>query len=150
MDFVTAVKTCLTKYVDFQGRARRSEYWWFFLFNFGAGLVTALISDGLNILWSLAMLLPSLAVAVRRLHDRDMTGWWVLLALVPFVGMIALLIILALRGTEGANRFGPDPITGEAAPTGPPPRDRGAPSEFDNVMDDSYRKSRIPRAGDDG
>ena len=147
MDFVTAVKTCLTKYVDFQGRARRSEYWWFFLFNFGAGLVTTLISDGLNILWSLAMLLPSLAVAVRRLHDRDMTGWWVLLALVPFVGMIALLIILALRGTEGANRFGPDPITGEVAPTGPTQRDRGAPSEFDTVMDDSYRKSRIPRSG---
>ncbi|CUH59687.1 DUF805 domain-containing protein [Thalassobacter stenotrophicus] len=146
MDFVTAVKTCLTKYADFQGRARRSEYWWFFLFNIGIGLVTALISDGLNVLWSLAMLLPSLAVGVRRLHDRDMRGWWILLVLVPFIGGLALLIILALKGTDGPNRFGRDPISGEQAPT---MRDRGAPSEFDNVMDDSYRKSRIPRSGDD-
>ena len=146
MDFVTAVKTCLTKYVDFQGRARRSEYWLFFLFNIGVGLITAVISDGLNILWSLAMFLPSLAVAVRRLHDRDMSGWWILLALVPLVGVLAILIILALKGTDGPNRFGVDPILGEQAPT---MRDRGAPSEFDNVMDDSYRKSRIPRAGDD-
>ena len=146
MDFVTAVKTCLTKYVDFQGRAGRSEYWWFFLFNVGITLITGLISDGLNVLWSLAMLLPSLAAAVRRLHDRDMSGWWVLLILVPFIGGLALLIILALKGTDGPNRFGADPITGEQAPT---MRDRGAPSEFDNIMDDSYRKSRIPRSGDD-
>ena len=146
MDFVTAVKTCLTKYVDFQGRAGRSEYWWFFLFNVGITLITGLISDGLNVLWSLAMLLPSLAAAVRRLHDRDMSGWWVLLILVPLIGGLALLIILALKGTDGPNRFGADPITGEQAPT---MRDRGAPSEFDNIMDDSYRKSRIPRSGDD-
>lgn len=116
MDFQTAVKTCFNKYADFTGRARRSEFWWFALFAFGLGIVTTAI-DGIlgsfgivNALTSLAILLPSIAVGVRRLHDRDMVGWWYLIVLIPVIGVLALLVIFCLKGTEGPNRFGADPV----------------------------------------
>ena len=98
MDFMTAVRTCLSKYVDFSGRARRSEFWWFALFTFLVGIVTGVIDSILgtdydnstgglvNSLGSLALLLPSLAVAVRRLHDTGRSGWWILLGLIPGAG----------------------------------------------------------------
>jgi len=118
MDFVTAVKTCiLQKYMDFNGRARRSEYWWFVLFyvfaNLIASLVDGFVLGGLPvlqvILW-LGLLLPSVGVAIRRLHDTDRTGWWLLLMLVPVIGAVIVIIFLCLRGTSGPNRFGPDPL----------------------------------------
>jgi uncharacterized membrane protein YhaH (DUF805 family) len=112
------------QYAVFTGRARRKEYWMFFLVNLA--IVVALdIADaaigtstrsGFGVLaglYGLAVLIPSLAVAVRRLHDTDKSGWWVLIGLVPFVGGIILIVLLALDGTPGPNRFGSDPKAGE-------------------------------------
>jgi uncharacterized membrane protein YhaH (DUF805 family) len=111
MDFMTAVKTCLGKYVTFAGRATRPEYWYFALFSFVASLIAALIGaligtgHVLDTLVNLALFLPGLAAAVRRLHDTDRTGWWCLIGLVPIVGIIVLIVFLCQKGTEGANRF---------------------------------------------
>ena len=121
MGFQDAVRTCFGKYVDFQGRARRSEYWWFFLFNilmqFATGLVDAVLFGadrvgGVNVLYSLAVFLPGVAVGVRRLHDIGRSGWWLLVSLVPLVGFIVLIVWLARPGDAGPNRFGADPATG--------------------------------------
>ena len=109
---------CLKQYADFKGRARRKEFWFFqlFCFLFGIGLLAVLFLVGmkpeaaegvLNVL-GIALLLPSLAVMVRRLHDTDRSGWWLLLYLIPLVN-IALLVFVCLDGTRGDNRFGPDP-----------------------------------------
>ena len=117
MGFTDAITTCFQKYVVFSFRARRPEYWYWVLFNtlvivaltivdlilFGAG--TGVLSS----VASLALLLPSLAVFVRRLHDTDRSAWWILLGLVPLVGAIILLIWMCQRGTAGPNRFGPEP-----------------------------------------
>lgn len=95
MNFQEAVKTCLTKYVDFSGRASRPEYWWYALFIFATSIVLSLFSDLLGLVFAVATLLPSLAAAVRRLHDTERSGWWVLISLVPFVGWIVLIVLLA-------------------------------------------------------
>ena len=119
MDFITAVRTCLTKYADFSGRARRSEYWWFFLFNVLVSLVATVVDNLLGTdldtgsgivgaLASLALLLPSLAAAVRRLHDTSRSGWLVLVGLIPLVGWI-LLIVWFAQDSHGDNEHGPDP-----------------------------------------
>jgi len=158
MGFVEAVRTCLRKYVDFNGRARRAEYWWYLLFailvGFAARLLDRAFAGGapihqgpISVITSLALLLPSLAVSVRRLHDIDRTGWWIVIFYVAVVVLafvaiaaaftggagIALAILLAIgalslwlivwfvtRGTNGPNRFGPDPLAGEATPTPSP------------------------------
>ncbi|MNI51531.1 Inner membrane protein YhaI [compost metagenome] len=105
----------LQNYVGFQGRARRTEYWMFFLFNFIIGIVLGILGaiiglgNGLNYLYSLAILLPSLAVGVRRLHDTGKSGLWLLIALVPFVGAIVLLVFMCLDSEEGTNQYGPNP-----------------------------------------
>jgi uncharacterized membrane protein YhaH (DUF805 family) len=113
-----AIATCFRKYVDFTGRARRSEYWFFILFNWLV-LIPLIILDAnvfgsrggafvFTLLGMLVLFLPSLAAGVRRLHDRDHSGWMMLLPLVPF-GWIILLVFMCLRGTDGPNRFGPMP-----------------------------------------
>ncbi len=114
MNYYVAV---LKNYVGFSGRARRAEYWQFALFNiialavcFGIGL--AIKSQILYGLYALAVLLPGLAVAVRRLHDTDRSGWWLLISLVPLIGGIVLLVFLCLEGTRGSNKFGADPKAG--------------------------------------
>ncbi|GGO09838.1 DUF805 domain-containing protein [Micromonospora parathelypteridis] len=122
MSFVAAVKSVLSNYVGFTGRARRSEYWWFVLFTVLLGIVASILDNalGLNfvegssngvigLIVSLGLLLPGLAVAVRRLHDTDRAGWWVLIGLVPIVGAIVLIVFFVQDGTPGANRFGPSP-----------------------------------------
>ena len=171
MDFQTAIKTCLSKYADFNGRAMRSEYWYFVLFllltniaagivdamlfgggdvqvlsalwslamllpslaagarrlhdidksgwwllltNIAAGIVDALLFGGgdvqvLSALWSLAMLLPSLAAGARRLHDIDKSGWWLLLCLIPILGALVLIYWFIQPSQHGTNRFGPAP-----------------------------------------
>jgi uncharacterized membrane protein YhaH (DUF805 family) len=106
MNFQDSVKTCLSKYVDFKGRASRSEYWWFILFSFILQIVAQLINQNLVAVVAIALLLPSLAVLVRRLHDIDYSGWWALLLLVPLIGPIVLIIFAATKGTVGPNRFG--------------------------------------------
>ncbi len=125
MSFTDAVRTCLSKYVDFSGRARRSEYWWFALLVILAGVVGNLL-DGLfgtrsdfgagaiQGLINLALLLPSLAVAVRRLHDTSRTGWWILIGLVPVVGWIVLLVFY-VQDSQPDNEYGPSPKGGGVA-----------------------------------
>ena len=119
MDFVTAIKTCLNKYVDFNGRASRSEYWWFVLAVILAQVVAGIIGGiiGLNflpwIVW-LAVIVPTLAVAVRRLHDLDKPWVWILLGLIPVVGLY-LIYLFVQPGTPGPNQFGENPLPQTAA-----------------------------------
>ena len=122
MSFTIAVQKCLLNYVTFSGRAQRSEYWWFVLFaaltSVAAmildnllGLTMGTVDDGpIQTLAGLALLLPGISVAVRRLHDLDRTGWWVCIFLIPIIGVIVFLFFACRRGTDGANRFGPDPL----------------------------------------
>jgi uncharacterized membrane protein YhaH (DUF805 family) len=104
-DFFDAIKICFNKYVDLNGRASRPEYWWFFLFVCVLSLLT-IYFPFLNLIVALATLLPSIAAGVRRLHDIDRSGWWLLIGLVPLIGFIVLIVFLTKRGTEGQNRFG--------------------------------------------
>jgi uncharacterized membrane protein YhaH (DUF805 family) len=112
MGFADAVETCLKKYVVFQGRAVRSEFWFFVLFSTILGIATYYIDIwvvGYPVLYTIAafgLLLPSLAVSVRRLHDTDRSGWWIFLCLVPLVGTIVQLVWFCTRGSAAANRFG--------------------------------------------
>ncbi len=103
MTFQESVKVCLTKYIDFTGRASRSEYWWFFLFVLLVSAATSVVSNTLSALFSLAVLLPSLAAATRRLRDTNRSGWWQLIALVPVVGIIVLIVFLAQEGRPEAS-----------------------------------------------
>ena len=124
----------LRRYADFSGRSRRKEYWMFVLFQvivFSALAILAVIFGGLGeyssggelpagallfigilVLFALAIFIPSLAVQIRRLHDIDKSGWWILLGLIPivnYIGSFVLLVFYCLDGTKGENRFGPDP-----------------------------------------
>ena len=113
---------CLQNYVTFSGRARRKEFWMFYLFYTIFGLVICFIQGLAGMedpmllgIYVLAMCLPAISVLVRRLHDTDKSGWWFWIALVPLVGGIVLLVFECMEGTKGDNRFGPDPKAGEAA-----------------------------------
>jgi uncharacterized membrane protein YhaH (DUF805 family) len=121
MGFQEAIRSVFSKYVTISGRASRSEYWWWFLFVVLAQLVLgaldAMLFGGgpespglLGGLFGLAILLPSICVAGRRLHDRDMSAWWLLLGLIPVIGFLVLLYFYVTKGTDGPNRFGPDPL----------------------------------------
>ena len=100
MTFQESIRVCFTKYFDFSGRATRSEYWWFFLFLVLAGLLCAVLSPIASGLFTLATVVPSTAVATRRLHDTRRSGWWQLIILVPLLGIIVLLVFLAKEGKE--------------------------------------------------
>jgi uncharacterized membrane protein YhaH (DUF805 family) len=113
---------CLQNYVTFSGRARRKEFWMFYLFYTIFGLVICFIQGLAGMedpmllgIYVLAMCLPAISVLVRRLHDIDKSGWWVWIAYVPVVGGIILLVFECMEGTKGTNRFGPDPKAVEAA-----------------------------------
>ncbi|HBM91436.1 MAG TPA: DUF805 domain-containing protein [Rhodospirillaceae bacterium] len=105
----------LKKYTLFTGRAGLREFWMFSLFNFIIAFVLSFLPILLGIealgllyfIYILGVLLPSLAVATRRLHDTDRSGWWQLIGFIPLIGIIILLVLLALKGQEGKNRFGP-------------------------------------------
>ena len=106
----------LERYAKFDGRAGRAEYWWFFLATFIIGIainVLTAISSAfyiLSFIYFIAVLVPSLAVAIRRLHDTNKSGWFMLLALIPIVGFIVLIVFLATPGEPGPNNYGlPDP-----------------------------------------
>ena len=129
----------LRRYADFSGRSGREEFWLFMLFNYilsmiygaAVGVVVLLLylmdmseNDMLNVcyilivpalLYSLYLIIPSLAVAVRRLHDTGRSGWNILLGLIPLVGSIILVLWYATPGNRGPNRFGPDPLADAAA-----------------------------------
>ena len=106
----------LKSYAVFEGRARRKEYWMFVLFNLVATFVLMLVDVAifrvrlLSGIYSLAVLIPTIAVGVRRLHDTNRTGWWMLVIIIPAIGWIILLVLMAMEGTRGPNRFGPDPL----------------------------------------
>lgn len=110
MNFVDAVKTCLTNYVNFSGRASRSEFWWFYLFIIIVYVICSLISPTLSKISTLAFLLPFLAVFMRRLHDTDRTGWWTLTLLIPFLGLIFMIWFGITEGSKTPNQYGP-PVT---------------------------------------
>ena len=111
---------CVTqKYATFSGRARRKEYWLFYL----AWFILAVIAVGIDMvigspvieigvvgIINAALICPSLAVSVRRLHDTNRRGWWLLMYLIPFIGAIWLIVLFCFKGMEGENRFGPDPL----------------------------------------
>ncbi|MFY9329251.1 MAG: DUF805 domain-containing protein [Georgfuchsia sp.] len=108
MTFGEAISTCFSKYADFDGRASRAEFWWFFLFTFLASAAAGIVSQTLSALFSLGVLLPSLAVGARRLHDTDRSGWFLLLWLIPLIGWIVLLVWTVQEGKE-PNRFSSSP-----------------------------------------
>ena len=107
MTFAESIQTCFNKYINFEGRASRSEYWWFALLGFGLSFIPVI-----GWILRLVILLPSLAVQVRRLHDMNRSAWWLLLLIPPItiVGVIVLLIMSIFPGTPGPNRYGPDPL----------------------------------------
>ena len=104
MTFGKSISTCFSKYATFDGRASRSEFWWFFLFTFLVSAASSIVSETLSGLFSLGVLLPSLAVGARRLHDVDRSGWFLLLWLIPIIGWIVLIVWAAQEGKE-PNRF---------------------------------------------
>lgn len=117
----------LKKYVTFDGRARRKEYWMFALFNLIFALVAMILDNVLGLanentgygilytLYGLAVLLPGLAVAVRRLHDIGKSGWWLFIALIPLIGAIWLLVLTVTDSQPGDNQYGPNPKASVAA-----------------------------------
>ena len=114
MTFTESVSYCLTNYFTVSGRGARSEYWWFILATLLAGIVGSIIDiiigfELVGPLVSLAVFIPTIVAATRRLHDTDRSGWWQLIALIPLIGGIVLLVWLASRGTDGPNRFGRAP-----------------------------------------
>ncbi len=119
MGFTEAIRSGFSNYVNFSGRAPRSEYWYWALFAFlvsiGADIIDFILFQGANTpisyLVSLALLLPGVAVSVRRLHDIDRTGWWLLIVF-TVIGIFVLLYWDCVKGTTGPNRFGDDPLGG--------------------------------------
>lgn len=109
MGFFAAVTSCIRNYAGFRGRASRAEYWWWTLFVILVEAATSGLGDAVGGLVGAALVLPSIAVAVRRMHDTDHRGWW---QLVP----IANLVFALRRGDTGENRFGPPPPPTRLAP----------------------------------
>lgn len=134
MGFTEAVRSVFENYATFTGRARRAEYWWFFLFSLIVSVILSIIDGALfgysvtsessdwavsfdvetvgilTSIWSLVTFIPGLAVAVRRLHDTGRSGWWLLIVLVPLAGVIVLIVWFATKGEPATNAHGPDPI----------------------------------------
>ena len=151
MTFQEAIRYGFQNYANFSGRAQRSAFWWWQLFcllvGIGLNIIDAVLfpdllfdSNGpLMGLWSLAILIPNIAMGVRRLHDRDKSGWFLLLILIPVIGFFILLYFFVTPGTQGPNRFGPDPLGGPHDPFQSSSREDGA----------RYSESNIPRVDPD-
>jgi len=104
----------LKKYAEFNGRARRREYWMFVLANFIVGIALGIITGiirvpFLSVLYSLAIIVPGIALSIRRMHDINKSGFWILVAFIPLIGWIWLIILAVQEGTKGSNTYGPDP-----------------------------------------
>ncbi|MFT3851265.1 MAG: DUF805 domain-containing protein [Ilumatobacteraceae bacterium] len=113
MALLEAWKVVVTeRYAQFDGRAGRAEFWWYALANFIIGVILGILGQTSGIfnliegIYGLAVLLPGLAVAVRRLHDTDRSGWWLLIGLIPLVGLIVLVVFWAAPSQPGTNRHG--------------------------------------------
>lgn len=110
----------LKKYAVFSGRSQRAEFWWYALFNFIIAVVLSIV-DGmlgttttagygiLSTIYALAVFLPGLGVSIRRLHDTGRTGWWVLIGLIPLIGIIVLIVFWCIDSEPGSNQYGPNP-----------------------------------------
>lgn len=163
MDYYTGV---FKKFTDFGGRARRAEYWYFVLFNAIATLIIGFIDGilGLKIydnglysyglltaIYGLIILVPAIALSVRRLHDTDRSGWWLLIAFIPFVGAIVLLVFALQSGTAGTNKYGANPkgdgasVKTEVVVENPKPITSSEPvAEAPTVATSEEPKSEIP------
>jgi uncharacterized membrane protein YhaH (DUF805 family) len=135
--FSEAIQSGFQNYVKFDGRSSRAAYWWWALFTIIVSVITGIIDRAIGStlvttpeaagmtagtvgivtsIASLILFLPSLAVLVRRLHDTDRSGWWVLINVIPIIGWLVMLFFLLQPGSLGLNRYGPPPRTGEIAP----------------------------------
>ncbi|MFZ1019968.1 MAG: DUF805 domain-containing protein [Minisyncoccia bacterium] len=121
------MKSVLNKYADFNGRAGRKEYWMFLFFNAFFFILFAVLDQFLGIkvinlfdvlisIYTLLVIIPFVAVAVRRLHDTNRSGWWLLMSFFPLFGHIVLLIFFVIDSTQGQNRYGPNPKEIKSAP----------------------------------
>jgi uncharacterized membrane protein YhaH (DUF805 family) len=125
MTFSEAIKSGFDHYTKFGGRAGRPPFWWWFLFGILVGIGANIIDVILGTypifsgLAGLALLLPGLSVAIRRLHDTNRTGWWVLIELIPIIGIIVLIVFWVQEGDAGENKYGPPPGSGVSEPGAP-------------------------------
>jgi uncharacterized membrane protein YhaH (DUF805 family) len=123
MTFTEAIKDGFDHYTKFDGRAARPAYWWWFLFavlvSIGANIIDAILGTWgvVNGLAALALLLPNISVSIRRLHDTDHSGWWLLIGLIPIIGFIVLLVFFLRDSDPGENQYGPPPATTVAPAT---------------------------------
>ncbi|MGZ5314064.1 MAG: DUF805 domain-containing protein [Solirubrobacterales bacterium] len=115
MTFGEAIKDGFDHYVKFDGRASRPAFWWWLLFvvlvSIAANIIDAGIFEGTVLTWivGLALFLPGLSVSIRRLHDTNRTGWWVLISFIPIIGFIVLLVFYIQESDAGENQYGPPP-----------------------------------------
>jgi len=128
VSFGDAVRSGFDHYTKFEGRASRSAFWWWVLFQiiveFVAAILDYAIFSNLGVFYgltALALLLPSFSVSIRRLHDTDRTGWWLLIYLIPVIGFIVLLVFFLTDSDTGPNRYGPGPDTAQAGAAAVPP-----------------------------
>ena len=113
MTFSEAVSTCLKKYFVFEGRASRSEYWWFQLIVSPSYFISTILENEIAYFFlgiTLFTLIPAISAGVRRLHDTNRSGFFLLISFIPFIGGLVLLFFLIPEGTKGKNKFGPDPL----------------------------------------
>lgn len=161
MGFSEAIQTCFSKYVTFTGRARRSEFWYWVLFVVIADAVAGILD---NILFSrsnaspiaglvsLALLLPGLAVAIRRLHDTGKSGWYVLLGLIPIVGVFLLIFLYYIKDSQpGDNLYGPNPkgVAGYAPGYPQDPYNQYPPQGYGQPLQDPYGQQGYGQAPQD-
>ncbi len=126
MNFTAAIRSFWSRFADFKGRSRRSEYWYVQLFlvvtNLAVAGIDLALMDGdvdrfianggggiVGLIWIFATIVPALAVLIRRLHDTGKTGWWALVGFIPFVGAIVLLVFTVTDSSPGANKYGTSP-----------------------------------------
>lgn len=129
MDFVQAIKSCFANYATFSGRAPRSEFWFFQLFCTIVGIISAILDKTvlqdyslgqthqgvLGLIQNIVLFIPSLAVAIRRLHDVNRSGWWLWISITIIGLLFPLFYWNCCKGTDGSNRFGADPLAGQEA-----------------------------------
>jgi uncharacterized membrane protein YhaH (DUF805 family) len=143
MTFQRAIVAGFTRYFDFRGRASRSEFWYWVLFTILAGLVAGIVDAALGFdsepattMFGLATIIPNFLIMVRRLHDIDASGWWLLLGLIPLVGVVVLIVWFCFRSTPGYNRFGPNPF-------GDMGRSEGPPNTSDRAREEEWRRRAV-------
>jgi uncharacterized membrane protein YhaH (DUF805 family) len=122
MTFGEAVRSGFDHYAKFDGRASRPAFWWWVLFVFLVSVAANIIDFAIGApvftaLAGLGLLLPNLSVSIRRLHDTNRSGWWILIWLIPLIGLIVVLVFYLQQGDPGENRFGPPPTTTAATAT---------------------------------